>query len=222
MFIRWPFVWLSERQVDCALGLRATVWKQGPWNRSCNASPGQLGPQWGRVFFTYAPFVWGKYDLRANNKNNLNLRTSEWQTDGQGANEQRFLGLGERWMLALQKFNELPLNVCHCFEVALPCCPIFLMCVYTQGGGTGWTGQEWRMWRFVLGEESSVVTTEPFPSVRRRKGARSAETERPCSPYPPPSPPPPPFRCHIAFLEWSASTGSAQDEMSYLRLILIS
>lgn len=91
MFIRWPFVWLSERQVDCALGLRATVWKQGPWNRSCNASLGQLGPQWGRVFFTYAPFVWGKYDLRANNKNNLNLRTSEWQTDGQGANEQRFL-----------------------------------------------------------------------------------------------------------------------------------
>lgn len=37
------------------------------------------------------------------------------------------------------------------------------------------------------------------------------------------SPPllPPPFRCYI-FFEWSVSTGSAQDEMSYLSLILIS
>lgn len=37
------------------------------------------------------------------------------------------------------------------------------------------------------------------------------------------SPPllPPPFRCYI-YSEWSVSTGSAQDEMSYLSLILIS
>lgn len=74
--------------------------------------------------------------------------------------------------------------------------------------------------------QDSILMAEfkPFPKTfrgRRGKGARRVGAARPCSSFPS-SPLPPPSHCYIPFPEWSVSTGSAQDEMSYLRLILIS
>lgn len=64
--------------------------------------------------------------------------------------------------------------------------------------------------------EATLETLQPFAAFTdSSQGARKAGREKPCKRLPS-------SLLLLPFPEWSVSTGSAQDEMSYLRLILIS
>lgn len=92
-----------------------------------------------------------------------------------------------------------------------------------EGIWVGWTGlEDARLTESIF---CGVLALQTLSYIHRHTveagKVQAGLKAGPCSSFPPPSLPPP-FRCYIPFSEWSVSTGSAQDEMSYLRLILIS
>jgi len=176
VFVRWPFVRLSERQVDWARGSRSYSLKATTWNRSRNTTPRQLGPQWG-CFFRIRSFCVAKYCLRANKMRNLGRfgRTGEEHVEP-GSEAAAGNAVEPRWGRGS--------NARFSFEVDLSVVlRFFLSFLSVRISRSGWTGlEEARLMESTLGEfqpggPATVFTGRQESGKRCKEGERERERE---------------------------------------------